>query len=678
MRVEGRADHPVTRGGLCAKTKDFAEHHYNADRVLYPLKRYGPKGTSSFVRISWEEALAEIKKRWDHIIAEHGPEAIYPVSYLGNQGMVHGLNVGDAFFNRLGSTVCEKTYCGSGGNTAWLLTVGATNGLDPESFAHAKFIIIWGCNTLSTNLHHWPFVLEARRKGAKVVVIDPFKSRTAKQADWHIAPRAGTDGALAMAMIHCFIAEGLIDDEYVTKHTIGFPEMAAAASACTPEWAEGITGVAAQDIRTLAREYAGTESAAIRVGISLERSAGGTQAIRAITVLPALTGAWRHVAGGIYQAPAWETPVKLQQMCRPDWIKPGTRVVNLLRLGEALAGDLALDPPIRSLFVYNTNPVTQAMDTNKLITGLKRDDLFTVVADHFITDTASFADIILPPTMAAEQDDIVPSWGHFYVTLSQRAVQPPGETASNAEIFRRLARTMGFDEPEFGLSDTEMIEAYLDWDAPQMAGITIASLRQHGFGRLDLGLPAERAPHRDGNFKTPSGKCEILVAGATDFVVPAFRQMYEGLQGTDKVPTLPSYVPPYGLQFARTDGKKEPFPLTIVAPKSHGFLNSQYANEPRKIAAQGQLYLMINTVDAVERSIVTGDRVRVFNEQGTFQADAKVTSEVTPGLLISPVGYWQKNNPLGTVNSVSALRFGGLGRCPTFSDNQVQVERVSA
>jgi anaerobic selenocysteine-containing dehydrogenase len=419
ISVKGNADHPMTNGGLCVKLKDYDEHHYNADRVLFPLKRNSPKGSRQYVRISWDQALAEIKQRWTETIDQYGAQAILPLSYLGNQGLVQGITAGDAFFNRLGATVCEKTFCASGSSTAWLLTVGPTGGVDPESFVHAKYIVIWACNTLSTNLHHWPFIRRAQEQGAKIVVIDAFKSRTAKMADWHLSPKPGTDGALAMAWVNVLITENLIDQDYVAKYTVGFEQLKERALQCTPEWAAAITGVAAEDVRQLAREYAKTQPAAIRVGVALERSAGGADAIRLAAILPALVGAWRHVGGGTLEMPVWEMPIYWDRVCRPDYIPKGTRVVNILQTGRTLNGEMKLDPPVKSLFVYNTNPVTQAPETDKIIAGLKREDLFTVVAEHFISDTASYADIILPAAMAAEMEDMVWSWGHFYLTYNQ-------------------------------------------------------------------------------------------------------------------------------------------------------------------------------------------------------------------------------------------------------------------
>ena len=383
--VKGNKDHPMTRGGLCVKVQDYEKRHYHPDRLLYPMKRVGPKGSKQFQRISWDEALDTIVSRWKTIINEYGSEAIMPNSYLGNQGLVHGLNGGDSFFARLGATVTERTFCGEGSCTAWLLTIGPTAGVDPESFIHSKYIIIWACNSVSTNLHHWHIVKEAQKKGAKVVVIDAYASKTAKEADWHICPKPGTDGALAMAMMHVIIQENLVDQDYVDRYTEGFPELAALAKERTPEWAAAITGIPAEDIRKLAREYATTQPSAIRIGVALEKSWGGGQTIRAVTCLPALTGAWRHVGGGILQFPVWEQPYKFDVICRPDLIPEGTQVVNNLQLGRVLTGEQKLKTPIKSMMCWNTNPVTQATESEKILEGLKREDLFLVSAEHFIS-----------------------------------------------------------------------------------------------------------------------------------------------------------------------------------------------------------------------------------------------------------------------------------------------------
>ncbi len=674
--VRGNPEHPMTRGGLCVKLKDYEKRHYHPDRLLQPLRRSGPKGSGQFTPVSWDEALDTIAARWRDIIAAHGPQAIAPYSYLGHQGLVHGLNGGDAFFNRMGATVMERTFCGEGSATAWLMTYGPSGGMDPESFKHSKYIVIWACNSVSTNLHHWHIVKDAQKAGAKVVVIDAYASRTAKAADWHLAPRPGTDGALAMALIHTLIEEDLIDREYVEAHTVGFDVLAARAAARSPEWAEGITGIPAADIRQLAREYARTQPAALRIGVALERHAGGGQTIRAVCCLPALTGAWRHVGGGILAMPVWEHPYRFDVMCKPEWIPPGTRAVNNLQLGRLLTGEIPLDPPILSMMCWNSNPVTQAPEGDKIVAGLAREDLFLVVADHFLSDTALWADIVLPAAMGAEMEDIILSWGHNYLTYNERCVEPPGEALSNREIFRRLAARMGYDEPELHWSDAECLEHFVDWNAPACAGFDLATLREQGFVPLALGGADHRAPHREGNFPTPSGKCEFVssIAAGGNFVAPPFRQMYADMQGGEPLDAVPDYVPPRESAVSNPELAAR-YPLSIVSPKSHGFLNSCYANMSDKIRGQGEQFVLINPADAAKRGIAEGDVVRVFNERGAFEGAAKLTGDVNPGVVVATLGYWRQLNR-GTVNVVSAAEFVDMGHAPTFSDNLVEVARA--
>lgn len=669
--VKGNPDHPMTRGGLCVKLRDYEKRHYHPDRLLYPMKRVGPKGSKQFERITWDEALDTIVDRWQSIIADHGPRAILPASYLGNQGLVHGLNGGDAFFNRLGATVCERTFCGEGSCTAWLLTVGPTAGVDPESFIHAKYIVIWASNSVSTNLHHWHIVKDAQKRGAKVVVVDSYASKTAKEGDWHIAPKPGTDGALAMAMMNVIIGEGLADMDYVQKYTVGFEQLAERAKTRTPEWAETITGIPAEDIRRFAREYATTSPAAIRIGVALERNFGGSQAIRAVTCLPALIGAWRHVGGGILQFPVWEHPYKFDVICRPDLIPEGTPVVNILRLGRALLGELDLEVPIKSLMVWNTNPVTQSPETDKIIAGLQREDLFTIVADHFISDTAAYADLVLPAAMGAEMEDMILSWGHLYLTYNTKCVEPPGEALPNNEIFRRLAKRLGFEEDNFKWSDSECLEHYVDWSSPACEGIDLEYMRTHGFAHLKVGGRDDRAPHREGNFPTPTGKCMFYVEGAKNFVAGPFRQMYDGFQPGEDLDPLPDYVE------SRESPDTNPalaakYPLSIISPKSHGFLNSCYANMPEKIRGQGEQFVLINQADAMSRGITESARVRVFNDRGAFEGLARISDDVNPGIVVATLGYWRQLNN-GTVNCISSAEFGDMGHSTTFSDNLVQV-----
>jgi anaerobic selenocysteine-containing dehydrogenase len=675
LSVKGNKEHPMTRGGLCVKLKDYEKRHYHPDRLLYPLKRTGPKGSKQFKRISWDDALTEITTKWKAIIKEHGPHAIMPNSYLGNQGLVHGLNGGDAFFNRMGATVTERTFCGEGSCTAWLLTVGPTAGVDPESFIHSKYIIIWASNSVSTNLHHWHIVKEAQKKGTKVVVIDSFASKTAKEADWHISPKPGTDGALAMAMMNVIIEQGLVDQDYVDNYTLGYDDLAARAKERTPEWAEQITGIPADDIRKLATEYATTGPAAIRIGVALERNYGGGQAIRAVTSLPALIGAWRHVGGGILQFPVWEHPYKFDVMCRPDLIPEGTPVVNNLQLGRILTGEIKLDTPIKSMMCWNTNPVTQAPETDKIIEGLKREDLFLVSAEHFISDTAAYADIVLPASMGAEMEDMILSWGHLYLTYNEKCADSPGEAIPNNEIFRRLAALMGYEEDNFKWSDSECLEHYVDWDSPACEGIDLAYMRKHGFARLTVGTKDDRAPHKEGNFPTPSGKCEFKVEGATNFVAGPFRQMYEGFQSGEPLDSLPDYLPSRETVDTNPELAKQ-YPLSIISPKSHGFLNSCFANMESKIKGQGEQFVLINAADADARGIENGNIVRVFNGRGAFEGLANITDDVNTGIVVATLGYWRQLNK-GTVNCISSAEFGDMGHSTSFSDNLVEVALVS-
>lgn len=548
------------------------------------------------------------------------------------------------------------------------------------SLAYAKYIIVWAMNMMNTNLHAWPFILEARKKGAKVVVIDPIRTRTAKKADWHIRIRPGTDAALALGMMNVIIAEDLVDHDYVAKYTLGFEELEARASQYPPEKVAGITGVPADDIRKFAREYATTQPSAIRQGVALERSRGGGQAIRAITCLPALVGAWRHVGGGAVEMPIWEFPFKFDAICRPEWIKPGTRVVNELDLGAALTGELKLDPPIKSLFVYNSNPVSQAPSQAKIVAGLLREDLFTVVSELFVTDTARYADILLPATMQAEQYDLMVTWGHLYMMINEPAIPRPGECVPNVELFRRLAKTMGFTDAYWDMTDDEMLQAFYDWDSPQLKGITLAQIKEDGYRRLNVGDPDKRVPHAQGNFKTPSGKCEFKASAAENgnFVVPVWRSMYEAMQPGEPVDPVPDYIPPFEAPESAPNLAGR-YPLNMVSPKPHAFLNTQYANERVQQRRQGEQTVLVHPRDAAARDIRGGDYVRVFNDRGSFEGRAELSEDVMPGLVLANVGYWPSLNRGGTsVNAISADKHSSLGQAGTYSDNLVEVARAEA
>jgi anaerobic selenocysteine-containing dehydrogenase len=480
-----------------------------------------------------------------------------------------------------------------------------------------------------------------------------------------------------MGIINAIIEQGLIDRDYVAQHTYGFEELKTRAAEFTPDYVEKITGVKASDIATFAREFATIQPSVIRIGVALERHAGGGQTIRAVCALPALVGSWRHVGGGLLQMPLWDFPVDWMKVSCGDWIKPGTRAINNLKLGAALTGDMELDPPLKSLFVFCTNPVSQAPETNKIVKGLQREDLFTVVAEHFLTDTAKYADIVLPAAMAGEAEDMMWSWGHFYFTYNQKAVDPPGECKPTSDMWRLLAKEMGFDDPVFRMTDSELAAHYINWDDPKMGGIDMAHFKTHGYYKIDVGSADTRAPHKDGKFPTSSGKVEFLLHDAKNFVAGPFRAMYEGDQDGSPVDPLPGYVPNREAPETNPERAKR-YPLNIISPKSHGFLNSCYANENHKIKGQGEQFVLINPKDAASRSIREGDPVRVFNDRGDFEGLARITDDVRDGVIVATLGYWRSlNRSDGSVNSISSDAYCGLGRAPTFSDNLVQVARVN-
>lgn len=664
--VRGDPDHPFTRGGLCAKVNDYEKHVYHPDRVLYPLRRSGPKGSGEFERISWDEAVAEICSRFSSIVEEYGSEAIMPTSYLGNQGILNGLNVMDPFMHRLGATITERTFCTSTRGSAFLRTVGPAV-TDPEGIVHARYIVVWGHNMLSSHLHLWPFVAEARKRGAKLVVIDPYRSRTARKADWHIRIRPGTDGALALGMMNVIIAEGLTDQDYIDNYTVGFDELAARAATFPPERVEAITGIPADDIRTLAREYATTQPAVLRVGTAVENHPQGGQAFRAIFSLPALVGAWRHPGGGTHDLTLFSFPVQFDRLSRVDLIKPGTRTVNAMHLGRALTGELQLDPPIKALMVCNSNPVITVPEQNKTIAGLSREDLFTVVSDHFLTDTARFADIVLPATTILEHFDVMFSWGHLYISANNPAIEPLGEAVSNVEMFRRLAKGMGFDDDLwFSLTDEELAQQCLDWEAPALTGITLDGLCKTGWARLALPGPDE-APFAEGGFPTPSTKVELAISGDTDSVVPVFRQGYTELQGDTPTPSVPDYV----------DEPVDPrFPLKMITPRGHSFISSQYGNMDRQLAAEQGQHVVLHPEEAERRGLVAGVDAEVFNEIGTFRAVVRIDTGVLPGVAVAPYGFWRNGG--STPAALISGELNDLGRGPLCSATSVDVRACAS
>ncbi len=673
-KVRGNPDHPFTKGGLCVKVTDFPNHIYATDRVLHPMKRTGPKGSGQFEQITWDAALDEIADRYRGIIDTVGAKAILPYSYLGHMGVLNGMTVGDPFFNALGTSVTERTFCDGGAITAHVMTLGPTAGVDPEAMVHSKYIIIWACNVLSNNLHLQPFIDEAQKNGAKIVVIDPVAHRTAKKADWHIPINPGTDGALALAMMNVIIAEGLTDADYVERYTTGFDELSEHVEQYTPEWAAAETGIPADDIRTLAREYAAADPSTIRVGVAIERHPGGGQACRAIFSLPGLVGAWRKPGGGVLQMPIWAFPMNWEQLHGAHADEENIRVINQWRLGPALMGEMELDPPIQALMVWNSNPAVVTTDQDKVLAGLAREDLFTVVHEQFMTDTALHADIVLPATTQAEQVDLMNSWGHLYWSYNPKVIEPLGEAVPNNELFRRLAAKMGLDDPWFTMDDDEQLTHGVDWSAPQMEGITLDLLKEEGWMRLNLPDADNYAPHAEGGFLTPSGKVELLssMAAGGNFVAPLFRQGTMADQDGSPVEALPTYTPPGEI------GKDPKYPLALVSPKSHAFLNSQYGNMDKQLGLQGeQQAVTLNPADAEARGVAVGDTVNVHNQRGSISAVVKVNEDVASGVALMPMGHWPSKTDGGlTVNALTNTAYADIGRAPTFSDTAVEVTKA--
>ncbi len=671
ISVQGNPDHPYTAGRLCVKGNHYEERVHSPNRVLHPLRRVGAKGEGRFERISWDEALKTIGARWREMIAAHGPHVIQPYSYLGTQGTINGLNVGDPFFNKLGAAIAERTFCDSGACTGYIMTLGPTAALDPESLVHSRCILLWACNPMSTNVHLWPYIAEAQKRGAKVIVIDPVRTRSAQAADVHLALRPGTDSALALGMIHVIVRDQLVDHDYVEKYTVGFDALARRAQDYPPARVAEITGLSAAQIEQLAHDFAKAQPSAIRIGVAIERNGNGGQAVRALSSLPALVGAFRKPGGGILQLPLWAFPIRWDKLMRPEWIQPGTPVRNQWRIGQDLLASNEQGPVIRSLFVYNANPMVVAPEQDLIRQGLMREDLFTVVSEHFITDTARFADIVLPATTQAEQLDLMFSWGHFYITMNQPWIAPLGEAVPNTELFRRLAREMGMDDPQFSLTDEELARQAYDWTAPALQGITFDSLKETGWARLNLPDAAHYTPHAEGGFPTPSGKVELeaSMAAGGNFVLGVFRQGSAEFQDGSPVDPLPSWTPPV------VDKLRS---LTLISPKSHAFLNSGYGNMERQQSHAGQQQVSIHPDDAATRGIVQGQKVAIRSHSGVFHAVAQITSDVAPGVVQSAMGYWGSGQPGGAgVNAVNPARYGDLGRSPAFSDTRVDVSPVA-
>ena len=681
-KIQGDPAHPVTRGFLCAKVAKYLERVYSPGRVLYPARRLGPKGpipqqtktglardpsaNPCWERISWDTALNEICQRFHEISREFGSEAILPYSYGGTLGVLNGSGVDRAFFHRLGASQLARHICSKAGEVGLISVLGRKLGTEPEQFAHARYIIAWGANIHGNNVHLWPFIEEARRKGAKLVVIDPYKTRTARCADWYLPIRPGTDVALALGMMHVIIGENLHDADYVARYTLGFDQLRSKAEQYPAERVAGITGIAAEDIVRLAREYATTRPAAIRMNYGVQRSENGGTAVRAIAMLPCLIGSWKEAGGGLQLSTSGAYPLRRERLELPELMQAAlgrpARTINMVEIGQALTR--LSDPPVKAVFVYNSNPVAVAPDHNRVVEGFARQDLFTVVHEQFFTDTTDYADIVLPATTFFEHKELQTAYGHYYLQISQQAIEPVGECRSNHQLFCDLGQRMGFTEDCFRQTVDEAIDSVLDPGQAWLAGIDRARLERQGHVRLNFhdGEPDTQRPFlpfANGGFFTASGKAEFcdesLIAKGLDPVL--------------------AFVPPTE---SRTGEQARAYPLELLSRKADNFLNTTFTNQPSLQEMEDRHLLEMTAADAGVRGIRDGDRVRVFNGRGEIELTARVNGAVPPGVVAARLD-WAKLSPQGrNINVLTSDRLTDIGASATFYSTLVEVERLQA
>jgi len=648
VKLQGNPDHPHTAGVLCTKVSRYLERCNHPERLTVPLRRIGAKGEGRFEEVSWDDALDDIAAR---LKAIENPESIQPYSYAGTMGLVQGESMDRRFFHKLGASLLDRTICSSAGGEGLAYTLGGKLGTRVENFAESKLILIWGSNSIGSNLHFWRHVQTARRAGARIVCIDPRRTETADKCDEHLALLPGTDAALALALMHQLVVNDWLDHEYIERHTLGWQALRERALQWPPARAAEVCGLPEAQIVALARDYGTTAVSAIRLNYGVQRARGGGNAVRAICCLPALTGAWRHRAGGLLMSASNHFPADRAALQRADLLagrRP--RIVNMSVIGDALAGDataLAGGPPIRAIVVYNSNPVAVAPDSANVAAGFAREDLFTVVLEQFQTDTADYADYLLPATTQIEHWDIHTSYGHTDVMLNRPAVAPRGQARSNTWVFRELARRMGFSEPCFDDSDETLTRMAFKPDA-----IDHAQLRSRGFASVRLA----DAPFAEGGFPTPSGKCEFF----------SERLARQGMDG------LPDYLPNHEPAGASAD-----YPLAMISPPARNFLNSTFVNVKTLRAMEGEPLLEIHADDAASRGITSGATVRVFNERGEHRCRAEVSRRARPGVVHGLGIWWRKFSPDGTnVNQLTSQRLTDMGRGPTFYDCAVQVAPI--
>ena len=657
IKIEGDPDHPTTRGVLCTKVARYLERTYSEKRVLHPLRRVGAKGEGRFERIGWDEALDTIASRFKEIAeSSDGPEAILPYSYAGTMGLLQYGSMDRRFFHKLGASLLDRTICATAGKAGYAATIGASIGTDLEQFENARLILIWGSNPVVSNLHLWSRVQEAKRRGAKLIAIDPYRSQTAEKCHEHLALMPGTDAALALGIMHVLIAEDLIDRDYIDRYTLGFDALKQRVRDYPPSLVASLTGLQEAQITALARDYGTIGPAVIRLNYGMQRHAGGGMAIRTVACLPGLVGAWRHAAGGALLSSSGTYPINTAALERPELSWNSPRTINMSTIGDALLD--AADAPIRALFVYNSNPVAVAPDSGKVVAGFAREDLFCVVHDVFLTDTADYADIVLPATTQLEHLDVHSSYGHLYALANNPAIAPLGDAKPNTEVFRLLAARMGFDEPCFAESDESMAANAFVASHPRMTGIDWTTLKTQGWQRLNV--PSPYAPFAEGNFPTPSGKCE--------FYSESLR-----LQGLDPLPT---YTPPRE-SVASDPALARRFPLAMLSPPARNALNSSFGGLPVFLETEKTPWLDIDVEDAAARGIGDGDKVRVYNDRGAFVVTARITDRTRPGVVVAPSIWWRKLSPDGTnANMVTGQALTDMGRAATFYDVLVEVARV--
>ncbi len=660
VRVAGDSEHPFTRGFLCAKVNRYVERTYHTDRLTTPLRRVGAKGEGRFEAVSWDVAIREIGGRLRAIAdSSDGPQAILPYSYAGTMGMIQGESMDRRFFHALGASRLLRTICSTAGAVAMQMTVGANIGADSEGVPESDLILLWGSNTLTSNPHLWPFILRARERGARVIAIDPLQTRTAAQCDEWIAIRPGTDAALALGIMHVIFAESLEDRDYIDRWTLGAAELRERAAEYPPERVAAITGIGAERIVALGREFGRAKAAFIRVNYGLQRHAGGGMAVRTIACLPAIAGHWRRAGGGVQLSTSANFEFDRKVLGRPD-LGPAARDINMIRLGDALTlPDAGVGgPPVKALVVYNSNPAVVAPDRGAVQRGLAREDLLTVVLEHFPTDTTNWADYVLPATTQFEHWDIHLAYGHHYITLNRPAIAPLGEALPNTEIFRRLAQATGLTDPCLADDDLTMIRQTLAGAGPKLRGITVETLLEQGWTRLNL--PTPYLPFVEGGFRTPSGKCE-------------FRSERLEKMGLDPLPT---FTAPYEYPDSAPELAAK-YPLTLITSPAHQFLNSTFVNVDSLRRQAREPECLLHPDDAAPRGIVNGGRVLVRNDRGGFVATARVAPEIRPGVAWAPSLWWGRYAIDGrTVNDTTSQRETDMGRGPVFYDNLVEVEAV--